>query len=255
MQLQSYYWNGATVPAADREAMDRLFNVGLPTGQRKEALVKLLRSDSVVARGIALDFYCISNANLRFGNEPMIDDTIDVAVREAALRELERPPYERTETEANPRRGANHASALGALSHNADPADASLLARVLRENDDEQVLQEGVNAAEPVLRGEPAHTDLIAVLLDISRRHRLNQTIRSGAVAAIGASADEEVVPLLVGVLTDPELAVSASAARALLNRDVERYRPLVEPVAAGWQAGDLPPYDVHEVRRTLEGE
>ena len=255
MQLQSYYWKGATVPAADREAMDRLFDTHLPIDQRKEALTKLLTSDSVVARGIALDFYCISNANLRFGNEPMIDDTIDAAVRASALRELERPPYERSETEPTPRRGANHASALGALSHNADPADASLLARVLRENDDEQVLQEGVDAAEPVLRGEPAHADLVAVLLDISSRQGLDPRIRAGAITAISGSADEKVVPLLSRSLADPELAVSAAAARALLERDLERYRSIVGPVAAAWLTGEFPPYDVHEVRRLLEGD
>ena len=104
MQLESYYWKGATVAAGDREAMGRLFDIRLPGDQRKAALATLLTSDSVVARGIALDFYCISNANLRFGDEPMIDDTIDVAVRAAAIRELERPPYERTEAEASPRR-------------------------------------------------------------------------------------------------------------------------------------------------------
>jgi hypothetical protein len=101
MQLQSYYWKGATVAAADREAMGRLFDIRLPVDQRREALAALLSSDSVVARGIALDFYCISNANLRFGDEPMIDDTIDAAVRASAIRELERPPYERTEAEAS----------------------------------------------------------------------------------------------------------------------------------------------------------
>jgi HEAT repeat protein len=112
-----------------------------------------------------------------------------------------------------------------------------------------------VNAAEPVLRGEPTHVDLVGVLLDISGRRGLDPATRSGAVAAIGASADEAVVPLLVGALADPELAVSAAAARALLKRDVERYRPAVAPVAAAWHAEEFPPYDVHEIRRMLEGE
>lgn len=59
--------------------------------------------------------------------------------------------------------------------------------------------------------------------------------------------------PLLVEALTNPELAVSAAAARALLERDLARHRPLVAPIAAAWRAEEFPPFDVHEVRRLLE--
>jgi hypothetical protein len=255
MQFQSFYWEGAAVPDEEHSAIERLEGAESPVSERTAALVHLLGSDSVVARGIALDFYCLSNANLRHGNEPMIDATVDAAARACALRELADPPYERTEANAQPKRGANHASALHALGFNADPADAPLVARALLHNQDDRVLAQGVGAAEPILRGEPAHPALIDALLQLVHRRSLEPSTRAGATAAIAASADDAVVPLLLDAVRDPELAVSAAAARGLLERDLERHRRLVEPIAAAWCTGEFPPFDVHEVRRLLESD
>jgi hypothetical protein len=173
MQVQSFHWEGAIVPDEERSALEQLHDSRRSVNERKAALVHLLGSRSVVARGIALDFYSISNANLRHGNEPMIDDAIDAAARACALRELATPPYEQPEEGARPRRGANHASALHVLWFNADHSDAPLLARVLTANADERVLQEGTSAAEPVLRGERAHPALVEALLRIANRDDL----------------------------------------------------------------------------------
>jgi hypothetical protein len=253
MQFDSFYWKGAEVPPGDRLLLEQLEDERRSVDQRRAALVRMLASDSVAVRGIALDFYCLCNANLRHGPEPMIDDAVEDDVRAAAVRELERPPYVRTESAARPQRGANHASALAALSNVADPADASMLARVLRENDDELVLDEGVRTAESVLRGEPAHRDLVDVLRDIACRPDLAPTTRANAVAAIGSTVDDAVIPWLLETLAAPEPAVSAAAARSLLERDFKRYQPVVEPVASRWRAGEFPPFDVHEVRRLLD--
>jgi hypothetical protein len=255
MNFQSFYWEGAAVPAEERGTFEKLEGTEQPVSAQKAALVHLLGSDSVVARGIALDFYSMSNANLRHGDEPMIDAAIDAAARACALRELAEPPYDRTEVSAQPRRGANHASALHALGFNADPADAPLVARVLLENQEDRVLAQGVGAAEPILRGEPAHPALVDALLQLVRRRNLKPSTRAGAIAAIAASADEAVVPLLIEAVRDPELAVSAAAARGLLERDLERHRRLIEPIVGAWSTSEVPPFDVHEVHRLLEGD
>ncbi|HEX7841732.1 MAG TPA: hypothetical protein VF469_29885 [Kofleriaceae bacterium] len=255
MRFQSFYWEGADVPAEERSTVERLEDTDRPVTERKAALLHLLETDSVIARSIALDFYSLSNANLRHGNEPMIDAAIDAAVRACALRELAEPPYQRAEANANPRRGANHASALHALGFNADPADAALVARILLENQDDRVLSQGVGTAEPVLRGGPAHPALVDALLLLARRPSLEPSTRAGAIAAIAASADEAVVPMLVEAARDPELAVSAAGARGLLERDVDRYRLLVEPIVASWPAREFPPFDVLEVHRLLEDD
>lgn len=255
MSFESFYWRVAGLSLADRDELAQLEDERLSIEQRKATLIRMLHSASVALRGIALDFYCLANANLRHGPEPMIDDAVEDAVRASALGELERPPYESTGSTARPRRGANHASALAALANNADPADASVLARVLRENDEESVLHEGVRAAHSVLRGEPAHPELMSILLDIARRAGLDATIRANAITAIGSSGDDAVIPWLIEALGNPEVAVSAAAARGLLERDFKRHRALVEPVAAAWRTGEFPPFDVHEVRRLLDEE
>jgi hypothetical protein len=255
MRFQSFYWEGATVAEDERGVVERLEDTGRPAPERRAALIQLLGSSSTVARGIALDFYSLSNANLRHGNEPMIDAAVDAAARACALRELAAPPYERTEAKARPRRGANHASALHALGFNADPADASLVARVLLENQDERVLAQGVGAAEPILRGEPAHPALMDALLLLAHRPDVEPSTRAGAIAAIAASADDAVVPLLVDATGDPELAVSAAAARGLLERDIARHRAFVESIVAAWPIREFPPFDAQEVRRLLEGD
>ena len=115
------------------------------------------------------------------------------------------------------------------------------------------MLFNGVGLARPVLRGGPAHPELVDVLTQISRRPGVDPGTRMCAIWAIGGVADESVTPLLVASLADPELEVSAAAASCLLARDFERHRPLVVPIAAAWQTGEIPPFYVHEVRRLLE--
>jgi hypothetical protein len=256
MSFQSFYWQGATIPIEELSNVERLGDPDVSASECKAALMHLLGSSSSVARGIALDYYSFANASGRQGHDPLVDDVaIDAAARACALRELSQPPYERIEANAKPKCGANHASALRALWFNADPADAALVARALLENKDERVLETGVGAAEPVLRGEPAHPALFDALLRIANRGDIDPRIRGAAISAIGGASDETVEPLLVQALANPDLAVSASAAHRLLERDLERYRPVVKPVAAAWRTGDSPPFDAHEVRRMLDEE
>lgn len=251
--FKSFYWKGEELPPDDRLLLEQLEGETFSVAQPRTALIRMLRSDSVVTRGIALDFYCMHIANARYGVEPMIDDAVEEAVRAAAIRELGQPPYVRTDATARPLRGANYASALAALANNGDPADASLLARVLREDNDQLVIQEGVRAAQSVLRDEPPHPELGAVLREIIGRSDLDPEIRADAVTAVGATAGDTAIPWLMEALAASELAVSASAARSLLERDFKRYRRVVEPVAAAWQQGEFPPFDAQEVRRMLD--
>lgn len=256
MESLSLFWKGALVPEPERAILLRLHDNALSVAQHKEALVRLLESDNVIARGVALDYYSMAQADLRHGNEPVVDDVVDAAARACALRELAAQPYERAESEAQLQHGANHASALHAMWHNAAADDAPLLARVLGESSEEAVLQEGVKVAHAVLYREPvAHAGLVEVLVHLARQRGLDSEIRAGAISAIGSADDEAVLPVIIEVLRDPELAVSAAAARSLLERDLSRYRPRVEPIVAAWQLGELPPFDVLEVHRLLEDD
>jgi hypothetical protein len=253
MSNPSLDWEGAPVPPDARAAVERLERIELSVEERKAALLELLASDSFVARCLALDFYCRALPDIRWRDVPLIEDAlVEDAVRTAALRELAAPPYEHADPEAERRRGANHASALNALQHHANPTDAPLLARVLQECDDPSVLYQGVRAAGLVLRGEPAHPELVGVLSQIASRREVDPETRAGAIGAIGGMADESVTPLLVASLADPELRISVVAARCLLERDIVGHRSLVAPVAAAWPTPEFPPYVVHEVLELL---
>ncbi len=265
MRIPSIYWGAASVPPEAAAAVERLASLEFSVDERRAALLQLLASDHVVARSLALDYYSMCCASQRHGDNPIIEEAIVTdAVRTAALRELAAPAYEHAEPGAGPARGANHASALHALPiiHGMD--DAPLLVRILRENVEPgvlervhpEVLDNGVSAAGAVLAGESAHPELAAlvdVLSRISRLREVDPRTRASAITAIGGMADEAVTPLLVAGLVDPELAISAAAARRLLERDLGRHLPLVAPVAAAWQTPEFPPYDLLEVRQMLE--
>lgn len=254
MQLRSLYWKDAVLSDDDRRSVDTLFSAQLPAVERREALAHLLTSGAAASRGIGLDFFRMRQADARYGSASLIDSDIETLVRKCAIRELQAPPCVRIEPTAKPRRGANHASALAALAYVSEPSDADLVVRVMLENDDEDVLREGVLAADPILHGAPAHRALFDVLLKLSRRDDVDPEIRGESIRAIRGANDEAVVGLLLDALKSTQLEVSSSAARGLLERDVEQYRSIVAPVAATWPTGESAPYNVHEIRQMLEG-
>lgn len=254
MQFFTYFWDGAVVEPSDRDAVEALAGHDLPVAERRAALHRLLASPSVVARGIGMDYASRRRADMRHGDVPLIDETVSYAVRQVALRELAAPPVERVELGDRSWSGANHASALFALWSGADPSDATLVARVLGATDEPRVLEPGVGAAEPILRGH-RHRELVEVLERIVNRRSVTSSTRASALFAIAACADESVAPFLIASLSDPELAISAAAARCLLESDLERHRMLVEHAAAAWQLPEFPPYDVSEVYRLLDRE
>lgn len=255
MSPYSYFWNGAQLLQRDRALLERLDDTTLGIADRRSALLLLLDSDDPVARGTAMDRFNQSIAHLRHGDQPLSDDDeVRRAVRTCALRELRASPFERTDEGASPRCGANHASALNVLHKGAEAEDAPLVARALELNTDEQVIAEGVKAAEPVLRGEdPANPDLVRMLRMISARPDLPHEIRADAIAAVGGAADGAVVAILLEALGSSELAISAAAARALLERDLDRHRAQVAEVSAEWPRTESPPFDAHEVWSLLD--
>ena len=143
-------------------------------------------------------------------------------------------------------------SALDALWFSAVPADAELIARVLVEDADERVLEMGVETAARALRDAPAHAALVSALLHIAQRQDLSSYKRAEAILAIGGAAGDTTEPILTKALSDPVLEISAAAAWALLDRDLERHRSAVAKTAAGWPTGTALPLSVDEVRRLL---
>lgn len=254
MTATTQFWNDVPLSHQD-EALYRLVaDVALPVAERRRALHSMIASPDPVARCVAMDLFTRASANLRHGNQPLVeDDDLEAAVRDAAVGELLAPPYLRRDVHATIHRGANHASALAVVSNDARSGDATALAHALVANDDPQVLLEAVKAAEPVLRGEPvAEPELLVALRALWARTDLPEDVRTGAISAVGGADDNVVLTQLMEALRQADLAVSAAAARALLERDREEYRAVVAPVADAWRLPDLPPLDVDEVHQLL---
>lgn len=252
MPFQSFRWEHAEVLNEEMELLERLHDSEHPAAQRKSILIQLLDSASPAARGIAFDLYSRISANLRQGDHPMIDSSLNAIVRAAALRELRNPPSEAGEQDSQPRAGANHASALNALLFCVAPEDADLIARALSNEADEQVVEMGIDTAARVLRDAPAHAALVSALLHIAQRKNLPPRARGDAILAVGGVAEDSIEPILTEALADPVLEISAAAAEALLERNPKRHRLTVATTAAGWPTGANLPLSVDEVRRLL---
>lgn len=252
MPFNPEQWEGAEVLDEEMVRLERLHDNALSLEERKVVLVELLDAASPAARGLAFDFYSLTCANLRHGDNPMIDPSINATFHTAALRELANAPSEAGESGRRPRPGANHVSALNALRFTAVAADAEPIARVLGEEADEHVLEFGLWPAVHALRDAPAHAGLVSALLRIVRRPDLAPRTRDDAFLAIAGATGDTVEPILTEALSDPVLEISAAAARALLDRDPRRHRSAVAAAAASWPTEAGLPYSVEEVRRLL---
>jgi hypothetical protein len=248
------FWNDVPLSPQDEAQFDRVENVALPIAERRRALHSMVTSVDSVARCVAMDLFTRASADLRHGNQPLVEDgELEAAMRDAAVRELLAPPYLRRDAHATIPRGANHASAFAVVSKDARSEDAVALARALSANADPQVLLEAVKAAEPVLRGEPvAEPELLVALRALWARTDLPEDVRTGAISAVGGADDNVVLTQLMEALRQADLAVSAAAARALLERDRGEYRAVVALVADAWRLPDLPPLDVDEVHQLI---
>jgi hypothetical protein len=254
VKATTQFWNDVPLTPADHALYERAENAAAPIADRQRALGSLAASDDPAARSVAMDIYTRASISSRQGNQLLVEHgELEVAMRSTAVRELLSPPYVRADDHAEIRRGANHASALAVLSNDARSEDASVLSAVIRVNEEPLVLLEAVKAAEPVLRDEPdGDPELLDVLQGLWTRTDLPADVRAGAVSAVGGCGGDVVVPMILRALHTEELAVSAAAARALLERDVDQFRAVVAPVAQRWSLPEFPPFDVHEVRELL---
>lgn len=254
MPFHSFFWAGAELPAHVQELVDRIVHGAGSEAARRATLSALLASDSVAARGIALDHYSSLQAQARHGsvNDDLLD-AIGPEVRACALRELAAPPHIRSEPSASPARGANHASAFYALWHLATPEDGEAIASAMAVNDDPTVLEYALGAATKATLGAASVAPRLAEALhSVMTSPSLSLALREPAVRTLGGSRDEHVIPWLEAAVEDPALEISAAAAWALLDRDRERFRNVVEDRVATWPTGRRLPLFAEEVKRLL---
>lgn len=250
----SYFWEGVEVPTPWAATAAQLAELTAPAPRRRAAFLEMLSSDLTAVRCIALDYFTADNAQDSFGQSS--DDIfreLAPEIRACACRELASAPYERREQDNGISIGANHASALHALSCVGEPGDAAAIGSALSRIEDPLVLSVGMGAAHAVLYREPdIHPALATQLRRVIEDRALSSNLRAAAIYAAGHSFSHEATPWLLEALRDDELTVSTAAGRVLLERDHARFRDAVNARAATWRPHEGEPNDLAEVLELL---
>lgn len=245
MTFDSYHWRRATLGTPELERARALVS----TTNDRASFELLLRSNDTAAVGIALDQYQYGEATSRWGTpNPFAEHSTEVAARaRATLRE---PPSPETE---QAHAGANHASALTALTNLIEPEDACFVVHALAHTPTADLRSAATTAAGRVL--EKANTPdapLVAALEKLIFDDTLPIRERIDALSSLACGASIRVTSVLLRVLENPEVKLQAHAALHLLDRDQGVHRPAVERVVRTWPAE--PPYPAEDVLEALDG-
>jgi hypothetical protein len=231
-EFQSWYWKCDFDDAKLRAAFDATGTATTP-GEFQKAFLLLLRSDDIVARGIALDFFDRATAVSRFGEpnpfEPYRDEVLTTA-REM----LGRPPRPGDDVAFE---GANHASALLALKNDAGTEDVELVLAVLRRRPDGVLLNDALDTAKTVLRrSEIPDPHLIALIGEMVFDQTLDIDVRREACDALRDAAGDEATALLARATGEDDYGLQQKAAWALsIGKRFYTHRVLLERLDASW--------------------
>lgn len=250
MRFNSYYWNPINIESPELQAqLLKLVSTDGPEDEAKAAFGALLRSGNRVAQGIALDNYFYANSLTRYG----ADNPYDAFVQEmlfVARDELAREPIRQILEDGRTIEGANYASALGVLSRVGDASDLELISPILMTSQDINVLATASMAAARVLRSVDAGPIVLARLAELASAARWSQDLRMLAIAALRTAGGPNASDYLARVAEAAELPYSAYAAKALCERDMPRFRGLLEGLVSRWP--DDASYPANDVRRLL---
>ena len=147
--------------------------------------------------------------------------------------------------------GANHASALVALTNLAEPQDAPAIARVIERAADSRLRSvafiTAATAVEMATQRDPG-------LLDALRRGVDNQDWTAGdradALRILALAAPDEAEPKARELLNSRDLELQTRAAWVLAENDLAENRAQLMELVASWPRA---PYPAFEVRRALE--
>jgi hypothetical protein len=247
-EFPSYYWalDGLRTPDASAA---RTLSERRELKQVVAAFEHLLASEDVAARGVALDQYAHCEARGRFGSSNPFARFTERVVAEARAQ-LRQPPVTATTPLGTLVVGANHASALGLLSHLGDATDLESIAGCLTPSQDVNVLEAACLAADHCVRDVVAEAarNIGARLAAIVQDPGSRDEVRLMALAPFRNQPSLDHVEMLLDTARHGTLPLAIHAAWALAGRiedDTELRR-----IAAGWP--EDAPYPASEVRDLL---
>ncbi|TRV80674.1 hypothetical protein FKN01_05170 [Streptomyces sp. 130] len=210
------------------------------------AFRSLLHSTEADASYIALSYYHYCASMSRHGGENILVEYAG-EVLECARRVLSTPSSKYT-PESPREDGDNHAAALYAIATIAQLEDSRLVCKALNESHSEGVVTGAAQAASTILENNPdnqteEHTlgALTEALAGVMVDDSLVISARWAAINAIARSHRADAESYLTQALELENIELQAVAALALADRDVEKYRTLIERRMASWP--DDPPF------------
>lgn len=233
-----------------RETFLQLLERDVTLEERLKLYKKLLKSDSVVAQGIAFDQFVYMQTLERWGiSNPYLQFSEQLLGK--AREQLKSPPVTAVNQRKTTLVGANHASALEVIAHVGQEDDISLIEPVLRSSSDVNVIYAGCSAARKCLsNAESVYPEIISTLNQIifNEEHKLE--LRTTAVRAFDEYRVLEVEEVLIKAASQCPLPISADAAWILGIWDFQKHLALLQELSNAWPEEAM--YPASEVRSLL---
>lgn len=250
---QSHYWQGATLSNSSIAKAYTELTSGESTEKQFDAFLLLLHSPDIVAAGVAMDHYQMSEAGSRMGGHNPLE-IYSTDVLEIARNTLNSPPSPDSVSPVTGE-GANHASALYAITNLATSEDSALVANILKTTSSREVRSLALSISWRILDPEVnKDLDLVQQVTNMALDTTGEFEDRVNALKALGSAASEQAISVLTTVVGDCDVRVQAYACLALLRtRESHRFISLVTRVAEAWP--DNAPFPAADVRDLLEDD
>lgn len=248
-KFDTYHWQGRRLEDPELEEA-RLELVSPQSGDvARHAFMRLLRSDSIPAVGIALDHYHYALSGERHGMSSLLASHASDVLQ--CVRKILQRPLPSATDDAAATDSAARASALLVLVNEATPEDSDLIARNIEEAPGPDALSAALGAAGTILDSvrEPVPR-LVAAVERLVFDDSLDFDERLEALQALAQGSSPDVLAVMVRASALEDLELQVTAVQALGFHDMGAYRGLVEERAASWPEGA--PYPAADVRRLL---
>ncbi|MER5615057.1 hypothetical protein [Streptomyces sp. NPDC002215] len=239
MTFDSHYWAEYATEDRRLDEVRALLASGAAGG---EGFLELLRSDSVVAVGVALDHYRHEQSLTRFGGSNPYEE-FETSVLEVARRVLTMPPYPSGDVEGGDM-GLNHASALRVLGDLGDFSDASTISAMLRTGESSEVFSAALWAASAALidsdEADPPDAELVAAIAGVVFDEAMNMKDRVDALMAFNHVQDDSVGEILARVARLPHKELEVEALALLIGYYLDSHYATIEEVTDSWSSQDV---------------
>ncbi|MFI1393602.1 hypothetical protein [Streptomyces sp. NPDC020681] len=234
MSFDSYHWQEAQIDDAElARARSRLAS-GEGDGNN---FLALLRSDNIVAVGVALDHYHHAETLTRFGDDNPFDPySEEVLVKVRSI--LNSPITLKSETGAY-EDGANHSSALLVMTILADPDDSDdrmAIASAVEKASTRASLEAATEAAGVMLSdADTVDQNLLNAVAEIILDESRDVWDRVRGIVALGNVTDRRAGDVLAKAAHQKNQKLQLEAAIILASRHMSTHRKVIEEITASW--------------------